>query len=702
MLYLSDFLKKLFIPPVFLLLFIISANAQQLNNAAKNAYIITRMAEKFHIQPRQLNDEFSENIFTQLFKQVDEDRIFFTTADIALLSKYKTDIDNEIQNKQTTFLSAITKIFADRLAATDTIVSNICKSPFNFSLQEKFTVAEDTSYATDEKYRRIKIYKSIKAYALDVILDNDKLFTLSATQQRKFVDSVEPVARRKAERAFKHSINLIAQSTGGVPQAIGDEYCKAIAVCYDPHTEYFPLTEKEDFDSELGEKRMVFGFSCKEEDDGSVKVENIEPGSPAFKSGQINKGDKIVSIQWEDKQPIDVSTGGLKQLYQVMAMSNHDKATLKIKKQDGSEKSVILFKEQMEESDEENKVKSFLLKGSKTIGFISLPAFYQDWENENTGINGCANDVAKEIIKLKNENIQGLIIDLRYNGGGSLQEAIELAGIFIDVGPVGQVKDKGTKIYTLKDVNRGTIFDGPLMLLVNGYSASASEILAGTLQDYNRAVIVGTPTYGKATAQVVLPMDTTIDIDKDISKIKADSYLKVTVSELYRVNGTTAQAKGVQPDIMLPDLLQIHAQHESNNAYVLIPPPADASKYFKPYAPIDLNKLKAMAMVKTDSSVYFTRLKNYIAAEKSDDEKKDVSLKLADAFAEGEKPLQENLTDEASDLMKAPYKVQNNSFEQKELEVNERLKELNDQWIQFLTKDPYVQIAYDMIVLMPQ
>ena len=353
------------------------------------------------------------------------------------------------------------------------------------------------------------------------------------------------------------------QGAGSIEQAVGDEYCKAIALCYDPHTEYFPLTEKEDFESQLGQEQMVFGFTCNEEDDGSLKIENILPGSPAFKSGQINKGDKLLSVQWADKQPIDVSSGGLKQLYDVLGMSNHDKATLKVKKQDGTERSVVLFKAKSEETGEENKVKSFLLKGSRTIGFISLPSFYQDWENEGAGIKGCANDVAKEILKLKKENIEGLIIDLRYNGGGSMQEAIELSGIFIDAGPVGQDKGRDAKVYTMKDMNRGTIYDGPLVLMVNGYSASASEMVAGTLQDYHRAVIVGTPTYGKATAQVVLPMDTTVDLQKNFTNIQSDSYLKITVSQLYRVNGTSAQATGVQPDVVLPDILQAHPQTRS-------------------------------------------------------------------------------------------------------------------------------------------
>ncbi len=389
----------MFFPAVFL-------PAQQFNVAVKNAFIVTRMAEKFHVQPRALNDEFSSNIFDQLLKQLDEDKIFFTTDDISNLSKYKFEIDDEIKNRQSTFLSAITKIYGDRISSADTMIDNICKNPFNFSLPEKILFKEDTSYPANEKAMRMKLYKNLKFSTLDIIMDDNDLLDLNASRQKKYVDSLEPIARSKAKKMLKHAIEIIQQGAGGIEQFMGEEYCKAIAVCYDPHTEYFPLSEKEDFESQLGQQQMVFGFTCKEDDDGSVKIESVRPGSPAFKSGQVNKGDKIESIQWEDKTPIDVSSGGVKEVYEVLRMSNHDKATLKLKKLDGSERSVILFKEQMESSDEENKVKSFLLKGTKTVGFISLPAFYQDWEDESTGANGCANDVAKEILKLKKENIR--------------------------------------------------------------------------------------------------------------------------------------------------------------------------------------------------------------------------------------------------------------------------------------------------------
>ncbi|HUS02446.1 MAG TPA: carboxy terminal-processing peptidase [Chitinophagaceae bacterium] len=658
------------------------------------------MAEKFHFQPKPLNDEFSSKVFLQVFKQLDEDKIFFTSEDIKTLSAFQFSLDDEIKNKKASFLTLLTKIYSDRLSKADTMITVICKTAFNFSLPEKITVAESESYPADEKAMRGKLYKFIKAAVIDEMLEEEDVYTLSSLQLKKYVDSIEPVTRRRVQKAYKHPINIMLQTVGGIQQAVGEEYCKAIAVTYDPHTAYFPPTEKENFESHLGQKSMIFGFTVKEEDDGSVKIENLAPGSPAFKSGQLNKGDKIESIQWNDQKPIDVANAGAKEVSDVLKMSNHEKATFKIKKADGTERSVSLWKEQDEDAEDGNRVKSFLLKGSRTIGFLSLPAFYEDWEDEK-GINGCANDVAKEILKLKKENIEGLILDLRYNGGGSMQEAVELAGIFIDAGPVGQFKTKEAKIYTLKDVNRGTIYDGPLMILVNGYSASASEMVAGTLQDYNRAVIVGSPTYGKATAQVVLPMDTTIDMKTgDFTRQQAASYLKTTVSQLFRATGNTAQAKGVLPDIELPDMLQAHPRREADEVNALISTPIESSKYFKPYAAVNFSDLKAAAKIKTDASPYFSWLRKYIESEKQSLQKKDINLKLIDVISEQNKIVQSTPDSNAIKHVKIAYTVQNNSFEKQQMLVDNRLKELNRQWAEFLHEDPCLHVAYDVMLLM--
>jgi len=675
-------------------------SAQELRLAVRNAYTITRLAEKFHVQPRLLNRDFSADVFTQVLRQLDPDKVFFTAGDIKELSKFQFDIAGEIQHQQANFVTAMAATFANRVYLVDTMIDHICKNRFDFTLAESLTAREDTSYPVDSKARREKLVKLLKLETLEIITGDDRLLSLSPNERRKYADSVEPSARHKAQDAFKHTINLVLQNAGGVEKSVGDEYCKAIAVCYDPHSEYLPLTEKENFDSELGQQQMVFGFKCAEEDDGSVKIENIMPGSPAFKSGQMNKGDKIISIQWENKAPIDVSSGGLKQLYEVLDMSNHDRATFKLQKPDGTQRIVILMKQKMDYDDDANKVKSFLLKGSKTVGFISLPAFYQDWDNAVTGVNGCANDVAKEILKLKNENMEGLIIDLRYNGGGSLQEAVDLAGLFIDFGPVGMARDKDGKMYTLRDVNRGTVYDGPLMLMVNGYSASASEVFAGTLQDYHRAVIVGTPTYGKATAQVVLPMDTAVDIDKNFSEIKTDSYFKVTVSKLYRVTGNSAQAVGVQPDILLPDLLDVHAQREADNDHVLLAPAVAANKYFKPYPPINFEPLKQAGQQQMAASSYFQQLNRYLQMTKTEGDPKTISLQLSVAIEEEKLAVKNEIIPDTTVAGKVPYGIDNNVLEKEQLQLNTDLKDANDQWINFLRKDAYLQISYEMILLM--
>jgi carboxyl-terminal processing protease len=281
-----------------------------------------------------------------------------------------------------------------------------------------------------------------------------------------------------------------------------------------------------------------------------------------------------------------------------------------------------------------------------------------------------------------------------------MQEAVEMAGIFIDDGLVAQYKNRDAKIVTLKDINRGSMWDGPLILLVNGYSASASEMLAGTLQDYNRAVIVGSATYGKATAQVVLPLDTTITLDTDIDQAKASSYIKITISELYRVNGKTAQGKGVQPDIELPDILDVSPQREANEEHVLICSPIESNKYFKPGVPIAMDNLKALAKSEVDASLFFTELKSYIADTKADNVSRDISLKLSDAIGEAMKETNASLDTTLLTKEKPPYSVENNLYEKQQILVDDQLKEIDKQWENFLKRDPYLKVAYDVIVLM--
>jgi carboxyl-terminal processing protease len=666
--------------------------------AATDAFVITRMAEKFHLQPKPLDDAFSSSTFDRLLQKIDAEKIFFTLEDIQQLVPYRLKIDDELLSRQTNYLQLLSGIYEKRLKQTDTLLDQLSRSVFEFNTVEKFTVAEQTNYAANTTALKIKLRKLLKAGVLDIILGRVKNEKVSdPVKQKKIIDSLESIYRKKILSTYRRYIKKELESPGGTQQTVGEEYCEVIATYYDPHTNYFSLTTKENFDSELGQKSMLFGFSLDEDESGDVVIRRLKPGSPAYQCGQLNEGDKIISVQWEGKSSIDVSDASLQEVSSILSASNHDKAAITVQKADGIKRAVELVKVQMEDDADAGKVKSFLLKGAKTIGYISLPAFYSDWENEENNVNGCANDVAREIIKLKKENVDGLVLDLRYNGGGSVREAVELAGIFIDAGPVAMEKDRGSKVFTLKDANRGTIYDGPLFIMVNGFSASASELVAGTLQDYNRALIIGSTTYGKATSQAVLPMDTTITLEKDFSKAGTGSYIKLTMDKLYRVTGSTAQFSGVQPDIMLPDIIDAVQQREANEAFAIPPTGIEPNKFFKPLPQLNKTILQSYATNITDTSTFFKTLSRYITARKASEVKTDISLSWKEALQQRQVSGEEDAPSFTLNTGRA-FTISNNQFEQQRLQGNKNLQELNDAWRTFLEKDPYLQITYGLTI----
>ena len=690
-------MKKLLLVVCCFVLWQNQNNAQSSTSTASNAFLITRMAAKFHVHPAPVDKTFSAFVFDKMMNELDDVKVFFTKEDIVNLQAYRLQLDDEILKQKTGFLQAINKRYAARLQHADSLISIICQKPFSFLLNETLTVEEDTSYPASEAAQKAKLYKLLNYGVLSAIVNDSNFIKLTSSQQKKYADSIEPVLRRKMQTILQRSINVRLQSPGGVPQFISDEYCKAIALCYDPHTEFFRATEKENFESELGAQHEVFGFTVKEDNNEGVLIDDLLPGSPAFKSGALNTGDKLETLQWSGSQPVDVSTATAGEVEEILSASNHEKLIVKVKKADGTLRQITLTKEKMETAeDEEGKVKSFVLKGNNTIGYISLPAFYTDW-NESSDAKGCANDVAKEIIKLKKENIQGLILDLRYNGGGSLQEAVELSGIFIDAGPVQQIKNKEGKIYALKDASRGTIYNGPLVLMINGYSASASEMVAGTLQDYHRAVIVGSASYGKATMQQVLPLDTSISEENFNEKKNYDNYIKITDGQIYRVNGTSAQLTGVIPDVVIPDIEREKPFSEATNEHSLSAANIDANKYYQPLKAFPTAGLQAMADSFITSSSYYNRLKQYNTNIEKRRIKKDISLQMQTA-------MQQQKASEFSDTLSSKDKqllslftVQNNSYERERSSLDEHQQEADDEWKFFLQKDATLKIAYKVL-----
>lgn len=666
-----------------------------------DAWLISRMVEKYHVQPRALDDTMSAAIYSRLLEELDPQKFFLTGEDIARLQVYRFRIDDEIRNSQADFLQLLTGIYKQRLMQADTMIDHIVAAPFQFTINERLTAGEQSAYPATGREMHTKMYKLLKLSVLRSIIRYYGQRELAPSQ--KITDSLEPILRKKAGSRAKRNIKRMLQSPQGFESMIGIAYCQVLASTYDPHTDYFPPEMKTAFESELGNKPLAFGFSLNEDEDGNPQIAHLIPGSPAFQSGGLNEGDKIVSIQWDTKDAIDVTGASLAELNGMLSAEGGLKAILTVIKSDGTRRQVSLFKARLNVDEDEDKVKGFILKGARTIGYISLPAFYSDWE-DSKGVNGCANDVAREIIKLKKENMDGLILDLRYNGGGSMEEAVELSGIFIDAGPVEQIKDRDNKIYTLKDVNRGTIFDGPLLLLVNGFSASASEMVAGTLQDYNRALIVGSPTYGKATAQVVVPIDTTIDPEKYDGHKEGSSYIKITTSKLYRINGTSAQVIGVKPDILLPEPPDAAGEREANEKFALPSSTIDANKYYKPLPPLPIQSLVQAAKSMIDSSDFFKAAINNNSQIKNDDLSRDYSLLLKDALLENIKESGtasgERREATASVEKPAAFKVTNLIYEQQRIQADHNVQTMNEERKTSLSEDPYVSIAYQLLTVL--
>jgi carboxyl-terminal processing protease len=686
--------------PLFLLILLISfldSTAQLTHNSAETAYTITRMAEIYHVQPRAVDKNFSRDLFSQMIRALDEDKIYFSTEDIRQLGAYAYTLDDQLLNRKDEFLKKLILLYTKKINQTDSIIDRLAKTRISLNLSESYYVSEDSSFAPGESQRGIKLYKLVKRNILETLADIYE----DSTKMNFKADSLEPLARKKVCHAFKRDMQRIRQTNDGLPGFVCNAWCESVASCYDPHTEFFSPNKKEEFQGSLGDKQLQFGFSLGEGKD-ATEITRLKPGSPAYKSGLIHEGDEILALQWDNNEEVDVSDGSAEEVNAFISGDHGKNLTLTLKKSDGTTRKVTLQREKAALDDDNSKVRSFILKGEHRVGFISLPAFYTDWNGEEGGNNGCADDVAKEIIKLKKENIEGIILDLRYNGGGSMLEAIALAGIFIDVGPVGMTKDKEGKIYTLKDVNRGSVYDGPLILLINGFTASASEMLAGTLQDYHRALIVGSPSFGKATAQVVLPLDTLFD-EKHLERMKtADNFLKVTIERLFRVNGTSAQQTGVIPDIYLADYTETQSEREKSLPFSMANMTIDPNKYYHPYPPISVDPLKNFSKSFTDTSHLFISFNKYLdllmQAQVAHDE-----VLVFNKVLEERKQFSKNLgiEERAFKHERPPYEIEWNQYEKVRMRADEDLRKSNFMLTQVLIRDTGILLGYEIAFRMP-
>jgi carboxyl-terminal processing protease len=660
--------------------------------AQRQAITLQRQLQRLHYSPRPADDSLSASIFYMFIRELDPEQYIFTSTDYYNLAVYKYKLNEELTGSNWTFLDMATKLYRQRLMRADSITQSILLKPLEFKTDDKFIFfrEKDLVLAADEKElkskwtRRFKYILLTQAYSL-ASADSTKPSLVSILTKKEA--ELREKLRKATAKGFEETLDPAVFDTD-----TKEAYFNAIAAVYDPHSNYFSPRENEDFQAELSTEEYSFGLEVDENKEGTISVNQLVPGGPAWKTGELHKNDELLQLQWKGSPALTVSGADIDEVEEELAKSNHDELTITIKKANGIVRTITLRKEKIE--TELDVVKGYLLDGEKKIGYISLPDFYTTWEDEQG--SGCANDMAKEIIMMKKENLDGLILDLRYNGGGSLNEALQLCGIFIDEGPLVAIREKEGKLVFAKDPNRGTIYDGPLLVMVNNQSASASEMVAAALQDYNRAVIVGSPTYGKATMQVVYPMDSTA---KPGAK-SADGFVKLTTGKLYRVSGQTAQCNGVVPDVVLPDAFDGLEYREKFMPFVIPADTARKNSYYKPLAPLPVSALAEASKARINSIKAFQEMQKSISLRKTRMANKKTEIPIRpDLFEKWvkEKEAQLQFMDEEVEEENTVFKTTNYRLEKERLQNNSYNTELNTAALQSIEKDIYIQEAFRVI-----
>ena len=645
-----------------------------------------------HYSPVKIDDTFSEKLFDIYIKRLDYTKKFLLQSDIDELAKYRRDIDNQLLNQKHDFYSKSIELFTKRVKEKENWSKLLLAKPLEFnSIEEYETDYEKTTFAKTEtdlmnEWRKMIKYQVLSR--LEEMLDKQEkaIEKKDTTYKIKSFDSLEVDARRKTLKANEDWLKRVNKTT---PRERFSTFANAITAVYDPHTEYFAPKEKKKFDQLMSGQFEGIGARLQTKD-GLLTVSEIIVGSPSYKQGELKAGDQIIKVAQGSGEPVDVTNLEIDEAIEFIKGKKGTEVRLTVKKTDNSTKVISIIRDVIE--IEETFAKSALLENKNKIGYIYLPSFYTDFTR--TGARGCANDMRKEIEKLKKQNIKGLIVDLRDNGGGSLQEVVIMAGLFFPKGPVVQVQGKNNIRYTMDDKIPDVAWDGPLTILINHNSASASEILAAAIQDYKRGVIIGTPSFGKGTVQSFVDLDNFLLPQFDT--IKPIGQVKITQQKFYRINGGATQLKGVTPDVLLPD----------------------------PYAFIDLGEKEMDNPMPWDEipKVDYTAFKNinYSSVLKNSQSrvKKSSQFNLIEAQA---KEIKAKKDDTKYSLNKEKFRAEQKQFREQNKKYDDLKKEINgfsgmllkedldkfgndttrinreNKWLKNVTKDIYIHEATNIL-----
>ncbi len=566
--------------------------------------LVGEMLSQAHFNPQDINDAFSKKVFKKFISSLDQDKNMFLQSDMDALVKYETKIDDEIKGSPVEFFLAAGKIFNTRMEAVAVLNNEILATPFDFTVDEEVVLDGDKlNFSTTEMEKKDRWRKKLKFMTLERYVDLLDIREKNKGKEGFVVKTdaeLEKDAREKVKRIIDRTFERYRFKFSDDDKF--NVFVNAITTTMDPHTEFFPPVDKRYFDEEMSGTFFGIGASL-QYDDGNIKVSSVMTGSPASKSGEIQAGDFIMKVAQGKEEPVDLTGFVVTDAVKVIRGKKGTEVRLTIKKPDGTIKVVTLIRDKIVQ--DETYARSAIVKnnGSK-IGYIFLPEFYANFEDPN-GARSFV-DVSNEVKKLKEEKVDGIVIDLRNNGGGSLYDVVQMAGLFIDEGPIVQVKDRDNNPSVLKDKDRNVLYTGPLAVMVNEFSASASEIFAAAIQDYNRGIIIGsTSTYGKGTVQRNIGLD-----ENGFSLSNADlGTVKLTLQKFYRINGRSTQLKGVSSDIVLPDNMEYLKLREKDDPDALSWDEINKAPYTNWQPGYDLKTIQQLASVRLENDPAFKLIK---------------------------------------------------------------------------------------------
>ena len=649
--------------------------------------LVSYVLDKLHYDPQIINDDFSIKVYDDFIDAVDSQKRFLLKSDIELFSQFRLSIDDQINSSDIAFFNVVYETLKTRIDEVESFYGEILEVPFNFQLNEEINLDyENLEYASNSDELKKIWRKRLKLSALD-----------GYASKKEIKDNGEVISEQEIEKdsrtAISENLKDFFQFNSELERSDWFSiYLNSIVTQFDPHTSYLAPEAKEAFDQNISGKFQGIGARLFKRNQ-QVEISEIIIGGPVWRDNLLNVGDIIIAVaQSLEEEPTEISLMKLTDATDLIKGEKGTNVFLTVKRVDGGIEQVEITRDIVEL--EETYAKSSIIKDDSNVyGLINLPRFYVDFDDY--GERNAASDIKKEILELKNKNINGLILDLRNNGGGSLKTVVDITGFFIEKGPVVQVKSIGGRKEILKDNDPSIIWDGPLVILVNEFSASASEILAAALQDYNRAIILGSKqTYGKGTVQNVVDLNNVISGNTygDLGS------LKITTDKFYRVNGGSTQLEGVKSDLIFPNRYSYIDIGEKDLENPLSWDKIDPARYDNSVKVFNYAQAISNSKERIGKNEYFTIIDQHAKLIKSKQDDKTISLEYISYKEDQEEfKLQSDKLKVIEEFI-SPYLFEWNDNNLKaNSSYNDDMKEKRDRWIESLQKDIYVDEAMNLL-----